>query len=106
MFGLKGSLITGIIIATLVGGISYIATQLVKTRVALELSNKQINVLKHHRQETEKATANAEKELYTNLEIQRNALQQIYENGHLSGDSNPKWMREFETPSNHISDNS
>jgi len=100
MFGLKGTIVSGIIMSLVLSGAAYYILEFFQLRTAYEISSEQLKLQTHRRVVTEQATVQAEKDLYSNLEIQRHALQELNSTGHLSGNSNPSWMLEYQTKSN------
>lgn len=98
MFGLKGYFISGIIVSAMLGGITILCYRYVQLQASFSIAQQQLKLQQHRRIAIEQETVRAEEELYKNHGIQRQAIQDLLKNGHLNGDANPEWMREYQTP--------
>lgn len=100
MFGIKSYIIYAIGIGLGLLGTSYFVTNYFNMKASLRITRQQLTLAEHRRQATESAMVEVEHEIDKNLTIQRKALLEMDQQGYLpgTGNRNPQWMLDYETP--------
>ena len=98
MLGIKAYVVYGMILSVVVFGAYRAVRAYFLTKAKLTHVEAVLEKMAEIQLQSEKEVLIAEKEVLVNVEIQRHAVSEILHRGHLSGSTNPDWMREHEQP--------